>query len=148
MYDFIIEDLNQALTNLEATTPDFGRVTQGAVKHLLSLVYLTNGYKPFGGNPDFAKSAQYAEEVIATGGFTLQGTFADVFRADNQKNKEIIFSIQYDAASLKDKTIGHGQNIAFGWRIFREPGFFDGESAIYNRRVSDFMPTQFLYTLV
>jgi hypothetical protein len=48
---------------------------------------------------------------------------------------------------LKDKTIGHGQNIHFGWRIFREPGFYDGEAAIYNRRASDFMPTQFLYTL-
>jgi len=35
----------------------------------------------------------------------------------------------------------------FGWRIFREPGFYDGEVATYNRRISDFMPTQFLYTL-
>lgn len=147
VYEFILEDLNQALPNLEPASAEFGRVTQGAVKHLLSLVHLTRGYKPFAVNTDFSKAAQYAEELTGGSSYTLLGSFADVFRADNQKNKEIIFSIQYDATSLKDKTIGHGQNIHFGWRIWREPGFYDGESAIYNRRASDFMPTQFLYTL-
>ncbi len=67
VYDFIIEDLNVAVNNLEATTPEFGRVTKGAAKHLLSLIYLTRGYKPFGAATDFEKSAQFAEEVISSG---------------------------------------------------------------------------------
>ena len=44
--------------------------------------------------------------------------------------------------------LGHGQNIQFGWRFWREKGF-DEVSALkdYNRRRSDFRPTQYLYTL-
>jgi hypothetical protein len=147
VYDFMIEDLNAALSNVDPVTTEFGRVTQGAVKHLLSLVYVTRGHKSFGTNTDFQKSAQYAEEVIGSGNYTLLPSFADVFSPTNQRNREIIFSIQYDPASLKNKTVGHGQNLHFGWRIFREPGFEEGERALYNRKMSDFMPTQFLYTL-
>ena len=147
VYDFMIEDLNGSVGTVDVTTAEFGRVTQGAVKHLLSLVHLTRGYKTFAEGTDFAKSAQYAEEVITTGAYKLVPSFADLFKSTNEKNSEIIFSIQFDPTSLKNKTIGHGQNIVFGWRVFREPGFFDGEYAIYNRRTSDFMPTQFLYSL-
>lgn len=147
VYDFMIEDLNASVTSVDAATVEFGRVTQGAVKHLLSLVHLTRGYKAFGGSADFTKAAQYAEEVIAAGNYKLVPAFADVFKSTNQQNSEIIFSIQFDPTSLKDKIIGHGQNLFFGWRIFREPGFYDGEYQTYSRRTSDFMPTQFLYTL-
>jgi hypothetical protein len=77
----------------------------------------------------------------------LLPSFADVFNPNNQKNREIIFSVQYDPTSLRDKQWGNGQNIHFGWRIFREKGFFEGTEPTYNRRISDFMPTQFLYTL-
>lgn len=147
VYDFMIQDLTAALPALDLATPDFGRVTQGAAKHLLSLVHLTRGYKTFGAPADFQKAAQLAEEVIGSGSFTLLPSFSDIFRPDNQKNKEIIFSIQYDPASVKPpNAVGNGQNVLFGWRIWREAGFFE-ETAVYNRRLSDFMPTQFLYTL-
>lgn len=147
VYDFIIGDLNAAVSSLDAATPDFGRATQGAAKHLLALVYLTRGYKSFGAGTDFTKAAQLAEEVTSSGTYTLLPAFADVFNPGNQKNKEIIFSIQYDPASVRPPTgAGNGQNILFGWRIWREPGFFE-EATVYNRRVSDFMPTPFLYTL-
>jgi hypothetical protein len=147
VYAFMIEDLNASLGNAPATTAEFGRVTQGAVKHLLSLVHLTRGYKSFAASEDFAKAAQYAEEVITGGNYSLLSSFADVFKSTNQKNSEIIFSIQFDPASLENKVVGHGQNLFFGWRVFREPGFYDGEYATYSRRTSDFMPTQFLYSL-
>ena len=147
VYSFMLEDLNASGSGVDVTTSEFGRVTQGAVNHLLSLVHLTRGYKTFAVADDFAKSAQYAEQVISGGNYSLLSSFADVFKPTNQKNSEIIFSVQFDPTSLQDKTIGHGQNLFFGWRIFREPGFYDGEYATYSRRVSDFMPTQFLYTL-
>lgn len=147
VYDFIIEDLNAAVNSLDATGTDFGRAYKGTAQHLLSLVYLTRGYKKFGTTADFTKAAQLAEEVISSGAYTLLPSFASVFDPANQKSKEIIFSVQYDAASLIPPTgVGNGQNILFGWRLFREPGFTQ-EAANYNRRVSDFMPTQFLYTL-
>lgn len=147
IYDFIIDDLNAAANGLDAATTDFGRAAKGGAKHLLSLVYLTRGYKKFGTSADFTKAAQLAEEVITSGAYTLLPSFASVFDPGNQKSKEIIFSVQYDLSSLVPPTgVGNGQNILFGWRLFREPGFTQ-EAANYNRRVSDFMPTQFLYTL-
>jgi hypothetical protein len=147
VYNFMLDDLNASVGGVDVTTTEFGRVTKGAANHLLSLVHLTRGYKTFAAGDDFAKSAQYAEQVISGGNYSLLPSFADVFLPTNQKNSEIIFSVQFDPASLQDKTIGHGQNLFFGWRISREPGFYDGEYATYSRRTSDFMPTQFLYTL-
>lgn len=146
VYGFIISELDESINNLNVTTTDFGRVTKGVAKHLQALIYLTRGYKSFGTTADFTKSAQLAEEVINSGQYALLPNFADVFNSSNQKNKEIIFSVQYDATSLRNKTIGNGQNLFFGWRQWREPGFFE-EAPVYNRRISDFMPTQFLYTL-
>ncbi|REA63785.1 RagB/SusD family nutrient uptake outer membrane protein [Dyadobacter luteus] len=147
VYDFMLEDLNASVGGVDVTTTEFGRVTKGAANHLLSLVHLTRGYKAFASVDDFAKSAQYAEQVISSGNYSLLSSFADVFLPTNQKNSEIIFSVQFDPTSLQDKIIGHGQNLFFGWRIFRQPGFYDGEYATYSRRTSDFMPTQFLYSL-
>lgn len=147
VYDFMIAELSEALPNLEAdpTKIEPGRVTQGAVKHLLSLIYLTRGYKSFGSASDFVKSAEIAEELISSSYYTLLPSFASVFTPGNEQNKEIIFSVQYE---LLPGVSGNGQNILFGWRYFREAGF-DEVAGLkdYNRRRSDFMPTQFLYTL-
>jgi hypothetical protein len=147
VYDFMIKELTAALPNLEADPGKVepGRVTQAAVKHLLSLLYLTRGYKSFGISSDFQTSAQLAEELISSTYYTLLASFADVFKPGNERNREIIFSVQYEPLP---GGAGHGQNIMFGWRYWREKGF-DEVSALkdYNRRRSDFMPTQFLYTL-
>lgn len=145
VYNFMITELTAAIPSLDVTTADFGRATQGAAKHLLSLLYLTRGYKSYGAPADFDKSVQYAEEVINSGTYTLLPSFSDVFKAGNDRNKEIIFSVQYEAGQL---AAGNGQNIMFGWRFWREKGFDEVSSLKdYNRRRSDFMPTQFLYTL-
>lgn len=151
VYDFIISDLNTALSSVDVTTADFGRVTQGAVKQMLALVYLTRGYKSYGTPDDFTKAAQYADQVINSGTYTLLPNFADVFNYTNQKNKEVIWSVQYDAASLTksgtaSQNYGNGQNILFGWRLYKEPGFSEGDQT-YGRRIADYMPTQYLYTL-
>jgi starch-binding outer membrane protein, SusD/RagB family len=147
VYDFIMKELTDVLPVLDPNPAktDFGRVTQGAVKHLLSLLYLTRGYKTFGTSSDFQRSAQLAEEIIGSSYYNLLPSFAEVFKAGNEQNREIIFSVQYEPLP---GGAGHGQNILFGWRYWREKGF-DEVSALkdYNRRRSDFMPTQFLYTL-
>jgi hypothetical protein len=151
VYDFIISDLNTALNSVDVTTTDFGRITQGAVKQMLALIYLTRGYKSYGSADDFTKAAQYADQVINSGTYSLLPNFADVFNYANQKNKEIIWSVQYDATSLTksgsaNQNYGNGQNILFGWRLYKEPGFSEGDQT-YGRRIADYMPTQYLYTL-
>ncbi|MBD1423269.1 RagB/SusD family nutrient uptake outer membrane protein [Sphingobacterium chuzhouense] len=147
VYQFIVSDLEHSVAGADITTSDFGRVTRDASKHLLSLIYLTRGYKAFGTATDFTKAAELAEEIIGAGVYTLQPTFSAVFDPENQQNKEVLFSVQYDPSSLKPSLgTGNGQNVLFGWRQWREAGFHE-ETEIYNRRLSDFMPTQFLYTL-
>jgi len=153
VYDFMIKDLNDALPDLTADPgkTDFGRATQAAVKQLLSLLYLTRGYKTFAAADDFQKSAQLSEDVINSPYYTLLPSFSDVFKPGNERNKEIIFSIQYEPGQTipsGQTGPGHGQNIMFGWRYWREKGFDEVSGLVpYNRRRSDFMPTQFLYTL-
>jgi starch-binding outer membrane protein, SusD/RagB family len=148
VYTFILAELNAALPNLEAdpTKVEPGRATQGAAKHLLSLLYLTRGYKSFGSTADFTESARLAEELISSPSYALLPSFADVFKTANEASKEIIFSIQY--TSLPGGA-GHGQNIQFGWRIWQTSTGFDEASAAvtYNKRRSDFVPTPFLYSL-
>ncbi|MEJ6979459.1 RagB/SusD family nutrient uptake outer membrane protein [Pedobacter sp. P351] len=152
VYSFIVSELNASLTELTGVTKantQFGRVTPGAVKHLLSLIHLTRGYKTFGTSDDFTKSAQLAEEVIASN-YVLLPSFADVFKMSNEKNDEIILSVQFDLTSLSTRNgapVGHGQNILFGWLLVRELGFSQTDIATYNRRTSTVMPTQYLYSL-
>ncbi|WP_295715117.1 RagB/SusD family nutrient uptake outer membrane protein [Mucilaginibacter sp.] len=98
VYTQIIQDLNDALAVLPATTTDFGRVTKGFAQHLLSKVYLTRGYKSYGGgNADFQLAATNAEAVIA-GPYSLKTKYADLFDpaiSNFQVNNEVIFSVQY-----------------------------------------------------
>jgi hypothetical protein len=147
VYDFMIAELNVALPNLEANpaSTEPGRATQGAARHLLALLYLTRGYKSFGEAADFERAAQLAEELIGSSYYALLPTFAEVFQPGNELNREIIFAVQYGAQPGYN---GNGQNILFGWRYWREKGF-DEVTGLrdYNRRISNFMPTQFLYTL-
>ncbi|SES23931.1 RagB/SusD family nutrient uptake outer membrane protein [Pedobacter rhizosphaerae] len=147
IYEFMISEINAALPSLSVnpTQVETGRVTQAAAKHFLSLLHLTRGYKTFAVSTDFEKSALLAEEVIANTSYALQPTFAEVFRSGNERNREIVFAVQYEPLP---GGAGNGQNILFGWRLWREKGFDETSSLKdYNRRSSEFMPTQFLYTL-
>jgi starch-binding outer membrane protein, SusD/RagB family len=152
VYQFIIGELDAALPNLpSAANTAFGRVTSGAAKNLLALVHLTRGYKSFAASNDFSRAATLADEVINSGDYALLETFEDVFSPGNESNSEIIFSIQYDAGSLgvsgQNRPDGNGQSAHFGWELWtKEPGF-ERENPTYNWKKSQFMPTQFLYSL-
>lgn len=98
IYTFIISELNEALSLVDET-PEFGRVSKRAVRHYLALVHLTRGYEPFAATDDYQKAAQFADEAIA--GYDLSSiSFHDLFWPGNEQNAEVLFSIQYDAASL------------------------------------------------
>src|SRR5476651_1035456 len=111
VYSQIIKDLNEAVAVLPATTTDFGRVTKGFAQHLLAKVYLTRGYKSYGGgNADFQLAATNADAVIA-GPYALKAKYADLFDptiANFQVNSEVIFSVQY---STNAATNGAGNSL-------------------------------------
>jgi len=107
VYAFIISEL-EAIKDVLPDTPEApGRVTSGAAKHLLSLVYLSRGYTSFAGGDDFKKAEDYATEVIGSGNYNLLANFDNVFKVGNEDNREIIFAIQYDRGSMINGVGGH-----------------------------------------
>lgn len=148
VYEFILSELNDIVETLPASQADYGRITRGAAKHLLSLVHLTRGYKDFAEQADFRRAAALADELINDGQYQLLPTFEEVFTPGNEKNREIIFSVQYDASSLGGQYNGNGQQSLFGFELWSKvvSGFEQG-NLTYGWKKNQFMPTQFLYSL-
>jgi|SRR5437867_273611 len=113
VYEAIISDLKFAEANLPAVAKDYGRATKGAAQHLLAKVYLTRlrdadstadeAAKRQAG--DFANAADYAQRVITSGQYTLLPRFADLFAFQNERNAEVIWSVQFTSDPL---TTGNG----------------------------------------
>jgi len=115
VYDAIIDDLHYAEATLDYVSPDYGRVTKGAAQDLLAKVYLTRlrsddsaadeALKQQAG--DFANAADYAQRVINSGRYQLLPRFADVFDFNNERNAEVIWSVQFTTDPL---TTGPGNS--------------------------------------
>ncbi|GAB3265751.1 RagB/SusD family nutrient uptake outer membrane protein [Larkinella harenae] len=90
VYQQIINDLTEAEKSLplSRTGAQVGRITKGAAQTLLAEVYLTLERWP--------EAASKAKEVIDSGQYALLPDFKRIFAADNERNQEIIFSIQFD----------------------------------------------------
>jgi len=89
----MVPDLEFAIANLPASQADWGRATKGAAQHLLGMVLLTRGYTSFAKSDDFQKAEGYFTNVIG-GGYALQSDIGKLWDQSNQKNSEIIFSVQ------------------------------------------------------
>lgn len=149
VYDFILDELDAIDDNvLPEVQSDYGRITQGAVKHLQALIHLTRGYKDFASPDDFSKAAGLCDEIINGTTYKLQPTFADVFKTGNEKNNEIIFFVQYDASSLGGQYNGNGQQNLFGFELWTKivSGFEQGNTT-YGWKKNQFMCTPFLFSL-
>ena len=94
IYAQIEKDLKDAEGVLPAsrTGKEVGRITSGAAKTLLAWVYLTE--------KKWAEASAKAKEVM--GQYQLLPDYANVFKAENENNAEVIFSIQFDG-----KTVGN-----------------------------------------
>lgn len=118
VYKQIIADLLDSEAKLPVTATNYGRVTKGAAQFLLSRVYLTRGWNfnnSLGGtSADFDAALQYADKVIET--YPLATAYNQLFPvrsenplkqytgAQNDKNAEIIFAVQYNSDVLTNKT--------------------------------------------
>jgi hypothetical protein len=113
VYRTIIADLDSAVTMLPVTQTEVGRATKGAALTLRSKVYLTRAYKPYSPSKqaDFQAALADAKAVIASGTYSLEPVFADLWcvarPADpgrsgycdntgyNMNRKEFIFTVQF-----------------------------------------------------
>lgn len=155
IYKQILADLLDAESKLPVVASNYGRVTKGAAQFLLARVYLTRGWNfknALGGsNADFTLALQYADKIIDA--YPLAAKYKDLFPtrsknpltqytgAQNDKNPEIVFSVQYNPDVLTNKTDpafpvdaagGNNLHSVFGGNAESFPGT-KGRTSDYNR---------------
>lgn len=118
VYKQLITDLLDCEAKLPVTASQYGRITKGAAQFLLARVYLTRGWNfnnALGGTAaDFDAAITYADKVIDA--YPLATNYSDLFPkrtnnplsqytgAQNDKNAEIIFAVQWNPDVLTNKT--------------------------------------------
>jgi starch-binding outer membrane protein, SusD/RagB family len=113
VYAAILADLDSAVDMLPVTQSDFGRATRGAALTLRSKVYLTRAYRDYSPNKqsDFQAALTDAKAVIASGAYSLEPVYADLWCAARPADpnrtgycentgyianrKEFIFTVQF-----------------------------------------------------
>lgn len=155
IYTQIITDLLDCEAKLPVVASNYGRVTKGAAQFLLARVYLTRGWNfkgALGGsNADFVAALVYADKIIDA--YPLATAYNLLFPkrdenplkqytgAQNDKNAEIIFSVQYNPDVLTNKTDpaffvdpagGNNLHSVFGGNSEGFPGS-KGRTPDYNR---------------
>ncbi len=110
IYRFIIDELEAVMDDLPETAENFGRVSQRAARHVLAKVYLTRGYETFALPEDFKEAASLADAAIKEQGLNL--SFDKLFEYENDNNEEVLWSVQYSAASTMN---GGKHNWDYPW---------------------------------
>lgn len=100
VYDLIVQDLLDAELSGLPDTDNTGRVSLGAVKTLLSSVYLTMAGHPLqAGDQYYKMAADKAKEVIDNGGYNLFADYDDLHDKNYENTEEFIFQNQYSAGA-------------------------------------------------
>lgn len=88
VYNQIIQDLEEAASELPSSTNQVGRVTSGAANALLGKVYLTLG--------EWQNAINALNRIS---GYVLNDNFSDNFGIANENSPESIFEIQFQAGN-------------------------------------------------
>jgi len=153
VYEAIVADLQYAEANLPAVQSAYGRATKGAAQYLLAKVYLTRiraadssadevAKRQAG---DFANAATYAQRVISSGQYALLSRFGDVFEFSNERNQEVIWSIQYTTDPLTTGANGNKGHLYFLAQYDVQPGMT--RDVANGRPFKRFRPTWYLMGL-
>ncbi|MBJ6108010.1 RagB/SusD family nutrient uptake outer membrane protein [Hymenobacter sp. BT523] len=120
VYAQIEADLKAAISVLPAAytgsgiglTSGVGRVTNGAAKGLLALMYLTKSGPDYGikgpglNSNEYDKASALLDELINRTGtpqsaaYSLQTNYANIFSPTNENNSEVLFDLQYISNGL------------------------------------------------
>ncbi|MGS2762637.1 RagB/SusD family nutrient uptake outer membrane protein [Sinomicrobium sp. M5D2P9] len=141
VYTQIIQDLREALDGVDENPGVYGRVSKDAVRHLLSKVLLTRGYKSFGSASDYTDAAALAETVMAN--HALVASFEELVDINNQRNSEVIFAYLFGSNSVS-RGWGNSKHMMYKFRYFDYPGLARGD--IYQKGLGP-APTPFYYSL-
>jgi hypothetical protein len=147
IYQSIIADLRFAASVLPASQSQYGRITRGAAQHYLAKVYLTRGSavsEQRGQQPaDMDSAAHWAEQVINSGTYQLLDNYADLWRIDNQENREVILAAQFNNNAFMLNGSGNRTHLYYQMVYDGKPGM--QRDIPYGRPFRRLMPTD--YTL-
>jgi hypothetical protein len=155
VYDqVIIPDLEFAEQTLPETQSQVGRVTKGAVRHLLGLVYLTRN-APNVPAEDAAKAAGYLEQVANSPLYSLMPRYVDLWCGSrspevactpltNENIPESVFAIQFTPDLL---TTGNGNRWHLYWLMQYDIQAGMQRSTAYGRPFKRLRATEYLLYL-
>lgn len=155
VYNFIIQDLNDAIKGLPASPKTSGvlpgKASQAAAMHLLAKVYLTRAGSTAKQTTDYQNAYNTAINLIGTlapaNGLSLQQDFANVFAEGNETNSEVLWTVQHTATLAYNGPGGYvdGDNALchfFVPKYDSQPGM--QRSVVYGRPFTRVMPTHWL----
>lgn len=120
VYALIVSDFTEATTKLPRTWSDFpGRPTSGAAKGLLAKVYLTMATYPINDASNYAKAADYANQVIQEGDYALVHDIGEVFSLGTKYGPEMMWSLNSNYADINTDPQIYRPGVLEGWGDFR-----------------------------
>ncbi|MDJ1479650.1 RagB/SusD family nutrient uptake outer membrane protein [Cytophagaceae bacterium YF14B1] len=145
VYKVILNDLRAAEEILPVSQTQVGRATKGAVRHFLAKVYLTRGSAVTENRgqleTDMDSAIYYAEQVITSGTYQLQDNYADLWKIENEANKEVIFAAQFNNNALLLNGSGNRTHLYFQMVYDTKPGM--QRDINYGRPFRRLMPTDY-----
>ncbi|PRD46944.1 RagB/SusD family nutrient uptake outer membrane protein [Sphingobacterium haloxyli] len=106
VYDQIVADLTFAEASGLPNTDQTGRISQGAVKALLSSVYLTMAGYPLNlGESHYQLAADKAKELLDTGWYTLFDDYYALHDRAHKNQQELIFQAQFGSTLATNRII-------------------------------------------
>lgn len=111
IYALIVQDLQDAITELPVSYPQKTNPTQGAAQGLLAKVYLTMAGWPILDNSKYAMARDMAQAVMTAGNYKLDTGFADLWLAKNKMtNPEFMFFL--NGISTSSNAVGSHHHVA------------------------------------
>lgn len=141
----IIPDLEFAIANLPNSQSNYGRATKPAAQFLLAKALLTRGHSNFAEAGDFANAEALFSNVINDYSFALVASHAALWNQDNQKNSEVIWSVQYSTDLILnggETGVGNRGHLYFGMEYDIQPGMI--RDIANGRPFKRFRPTDYM----
>lgn len=148
IYDAIVKDLEEATADgaLPVAAPaQYGRAWRAPAEFLLGQVLATRSYRSYAKSDDASRSEALFTRVITLYGYQLEPSLGSLFNQDNQKNKEVIFAIQYSTDAVLNGPEGNRGHLYFLFEYDTQPGMI--RDIQNGRPFKRFRPTQFLLNL-
>jgi hypothetical protein len=114
IFKLLKSDLDFAILNLEYTSPQFGRFTQGTARHIRANVAMWEDV------PDWVEAAAQADAIIESGFHSLVPSTKDVFAGDLNHSETLFASL------FERETIGGGGEHILNWNVVSESSAADG----------------------